>query len=76
MGHRTMGSRMLSLPEPPRQLSLFPEDNEAHDAMERLVDLLLEPVGRAQRAKAAAVLRRQYALLSDLGYSAMRELVA
>lgn len=50
--------------------------NEAHNAMERLVDLLLEPVGRAQRAEAAAALRQQYALLSDLGYVAMRSLVA
>ena len=40
--------------QPPRQLSLFPGDNEDYDNMERLVELLLDPVGRSQRSKAAA----------------------
>lgn len=53
---------MADAAEPPRQLSLFPEDNEAYETIEQLVELLLEPAGRAQRAKAVALLRQRAAL--------------
>lgn len=46
----------------PRQLSLFPDENKHYQRMERLLELLLEPVGRARRKKAVMALRRQQTL--------------
>ena len=40
--------------QPSRQLSLFSEDNEHYDNIERLVELLIDPVGRVRRSKAVA----------------------
>ncbi len=54
------------LPQPPRQLSVFPEDNQQYDDMQSLLDLLLDPQGRAERAKAVAEHRKL-----DLGPAAL-----
>lgn len=41
------------------QLSILPQENERYQALEQLVELLMEPTGRQQRAVAVALLRRQ-----------------
>jgi hypothetical protein len=42
--------------QPLRQLSIFPDDNQRYSEIEQLVELLLDPVGKAQRHKAVVAI--------------------